>query len=388
MKIGIITALLAVALTGTGCSVTRHSHSSSAEESPLPSVSPSSTTTEGGIVVTPAGGVTVNSGNLGPLRLGDHNVVYPYSDSVEGNWTSVASTDLSDRSDLTPHDVGHTEFDAGLINWVASVGDWVAYADQSHRQGDADPNVLWQVHAVHVTSRQDIVLASNGDVADPYVPIIHGQDGYFFWTQAEPDRTAKELIWKPGAGSPTAILRHAEMTPGSESVTDGNLVYLGPAADRGDRNHTAGGDCWQLPLTTGGTPEPLTTTALAMGCEANNGDLVWTEHIDPTTEDLPPDGLLDDPYELWAQHIGGGEPVLLHRGYIQSGYPGIGDGFALWQASDGTRIVQNLQNGKTHELAKTDTGYKPAVISGKYVAHAGENAGQATTIHIYKVRAQ
>ena len=384
VRLRIAAVVVAVALAGSACSGGGHALAGPSGGDASTSASSGTATTEGGIVVTAAGVASVKSGNIGPIRLGDHSVVYPYSDAPDGNWMSVATVDLEA---LEPHRVAHSHFDLGLINWVAAVGDWVAYVDQSARQSDSDTNVLWRVHAINTASGEDRLLATNGDVPDPYVPIVQGQDGFFFWTQAEPDRTAKEMVWKPGAARPTTLLRHTEIGPGSESLSNGNLVYLGPAAHRASRKRTIGGDCWQVPLT-GGVPVPITQTALAMDCEADDGELVWTEHIDPETDDVPPEGVFDDPYELWTETIDGGRPMLLHRGYISSWYPSIGDGFVLWQRSDGTRIVQNLSNGRTHRLSKSDRGYQPAVTSGSYVAGASGNPGQPATIHIYKVRTE
>ena len=89
-----------------------------------------------------------------------------------------------------------------------------------------------------------------------------------FWTQAEADRTAREYIWKAGAGAPRTALRHVEMTPGSETAADGQLIYLSRAAGR-HKGHTVGGDCWTVPLDGHAPPKPLTHTALAMGCAAH-----------------------------------------------------------------------------------------------------------------------
>jgi hypothetical protein len=374
MKLGIATAVVAVALASASCS--------GGGPARTPAARAPSAAAAGDVTVTPAGDIAVGSGSIGPIRLGDRALVYTYA-AGEADWDTVEFSDLETGRTRA---IAHSEFETGLINWVATTGRWAAYVDQSSVQGNSDPDVLWRVHAVDVDTGANEILASNGDRPDPYVPIVHGADGYFFWTQAEADRTAQELVWRVGAAEPVAILRHAEMTPGSETLSDGNLVYLGPAAERAGQEHTVGGDCWQLPIT-GGTPEPLTSRALVMSCAARGGQLAWTQHIDPTTKDLPSEGILDNPYELWAEDTTDREPRLLHRGYITSGDPAVGDGFVLWENAHGVRVVQSLHSGKPHPWSKTkgDSAYQPAVASGSYAAHASGGSGAKITIFLYRI---
>lgn len=146
--------------------------------------------------------------------------------------------------------------------------------------------MLWRVWAANASSGHKRLLSSNGNTPDPFVPQVHASDGYVFWTQAEADRTAREYIWKVGSGAPRAALRHVEMTPGSETAADGKLVYLSRAAGR-HKGHTVGGDCWAVPLDGHGPAKPLTHTALALGCAAHAGRLVWFQHIDPSRSRCP-----------------------------------------------------------------------------------------------------
>ena len=191
----------------------------------------------------------------------------------------MAAVDLRTENQST---VARSAWPGGFINWAAGTGDWVAWVDQSHRQGDSDPNVLWRVWVTNTSSGRKRLLSTNGNMPDPFVPQVHAAGGYVFWTQAEADRTAREYIWKAGAGAPRTALRHVEMTPGSETAADGQLVYLSRAAGR-HTGHTVGGDCWAVPLDGHGPPKPLTHTALAMGCAAHAGlaGLVATHRPDP-----------------------------------------------------------------------------------------------------------
>jgi hypothetical protein len=179
------------------------------------------------------------------------------------------------------------------------------------------------------------------------VPILRSQDGHVFWTQAERDRTAREQVWEPGWAKPRDVLRHTEMTPGSESISRDRLVYLGRAAT-GPTGHTVGGDCWSVPLK-GGTPQALTHTALAMWCAAGGETLAWTLHIDPTAEPQPADGILDDPYELWART--GAEPRLLRRGYFSMTDPAAGGGYVAWLNYKGRLTVQSVAHPEERALA-------------------------------------
>lgn len=263
--------------------------------------------------------------DVGPIALDGTTVIYAFADPGSTDWTHVG---VADTQTGTERVVADSAWPDGLINWVAGAGDWIAWVDQSARQSDAQPFVLWAVHAQNMATGEEVILATNGDLPDPFVPVVHGQDGYAFWTEAEPDRTAREMIWKPGWDKPRTLLQHAEMTPGSETATDGMLVFLSHPATA-HRGRTVGGDCWAVPLDGSGSPRPLTHTALAMGCAASDGWLAWSLHIDPKNRPLPPDGVLDKPYEVFVRRLNG-KALLLHRGYLSTGYPDVGDGFVAW----------------------------------------------------------
>jgi hypothetical protein len=303
--------------------------------------------------------------NIGPLALADSKAVFPFAADGGPDWNAVGVLDGTTNKERV---AAHTEYDHGLISRTAATGDWLVWVDQSRRQSDADLNVLWRIHALNTGTGQEKLLASNGEQPDPYVPVVHAGDGYVFWTEPEADRSARETVWSPGWTRPRTLLSHVEMTPGSETAANGHLVYLSKAAPdvRHGRRHTIGGDCWTTPLDGSGTPTPLSHTALAMGCAATrDGELVWSEHIDPQQRPLPDDGLLDDPYKMQTitsaaltadSRVAGGAsgtpgtdaPArLLHRGYISFGYPVAGSGFAVWRAQSGRVVVRALSS--THQ---------------------------------------
>jgi len=371
---------LGLALAGCGSgdpSATRTPPGGSAASSTAPTGSASGTPS-GPLAVHEVGSVAVPSGNVGPLRVGGGAVVFPFATDPAAGWTRVGLMHAGDR---TPTTVARSQWPHGLVNWVAADGDWVAWVDQSAEQSDATPKVLWRVWALDTTTNQKVLLASNGRRADPYVPIVLGQDGWFFWTRAETDRTAREQIWKPGDDAPTDLLRHVEMTPGSESVSGDRLVYLGPAATA-SRGHTVGGDCWSVPVT-GGTPEPLTHSALAMGCAAAGDVLTWSQHIAPDTAKMPALGLLDDPYTVWSQPLSGGRATRLHQGYVLSSPLLAGDGFVSWDP-DGRRVVRSLSTDATVMLPKGSVSIRSAA-SGRDLAWVTGGAGRPATVHLAEV---
>ncbi|MGN6574710.1 MAG: hypothetical protein ACTHKG_03405 [Nocardioides sp.] len=283
--------------------------------------------------------------DIGPLAMDRRQVVFPFGSAASGGWDRVGAYIPGEQATRT---LARSRWSDGFINWVAVAGDWVAWVDQSHRQGDDQPRVLWRVRALNTATGERRLLAGNGDVPGPYVPQVHGHGRSLFWTQAEPDRSAREMVWRPAWTRPRALLRHTEMTPGSETATGGRLVYLGPAARPG-QGHTVGGDCWAVPLDGSMPPRPLTRTALAMGCAAAAGRVVWTEHVDPAAP-LPPDGELDDPYEVRSSSLSGGPDRLLHRGYLATGYRVAGNGFALWTGSGGRLVVHRTTSDATVRL--------------------------------------
>ena len=87
-------------------------------------------------------------------------MVFTLAAAPQDGWDRVGSVGLTDGSRRT---VARSEWPSGLINRVAVAGDWVAWVDQSHRQGDADPRVLWRVWALDTATHERRPLASDGD---------------------------------------------------------------------------------------------------------------------------------------------------------------------------------------------------------------------------------
>jgi hypothetical protein len=309
--------------------------------------------------------------NIGPFTAEGHMVFFPARTRSGRNWDSVASVDMISHDRRA---VAHTAFSEGLINWVGAAGTWVVYVDQSARQSDAQPDVLWRVIAVESGTGHRVVLASNGEHPNPFVPILQSQSEYVFWTQAETDRSAQEVLWRPGWVRPREVLRHANMSPGSASISDDHLVYLG-GADAGAAAPPKGGDCWRVPLT-GGSPEALTHTGLAMGCFATDGELAWTLHIDPETKDQPSDGILDDPYELWAMP-GDGAARLLRRGYFTLTRPSIGANHVIWQTYEQRLVLQSIEDPARQIVLPGRPATRPQTTEHAIV-YVTENHGLAT----------
>lgn len=346
-----------------------------------PSVSlsdPSASADDAGpLALRPAAAIRV-SGSVGPVRLGDKTVVYPFTTDAHGSWNQVGVAALNSDE---PRVVARSAWPHGLINWVASTGSWVAYVDQSAEQSDSHPEVLWRIWAVDTDTGRKVRLASNGQHPDAFVPIVLGRDGSFYWTSAEADRTARESIWRPGWDAPRDVLRHTEMTPGSETLVGDRLIYLGPNG-AGKRGHTVGGDCWSVPVT-GGDPQPLTHTALALGCAASGDSLVWSQHVGAHPDKMPAAGLLDDPYTVWSRPLDGGQPTRLERGYILASPPLAGDGFASWDP-DGRRVVRSLTSERKVRLPAGSYGVT-ADAHGRYLAYTTGRPGTPATTHLDEV---
>jgi hypothetical protein len=320
---------------------------------------------------------------VGPLAMDAEQVAFPFGESARPAWDRVGVVDLPAGSLQT---VAHSAWTAGLINWVAVTGDWVAWVDQSHQQGGREPRVLWRVWALNLTTHERRLLSSNGSKPDPYVPQVHGRGGYFFWTQAEGDRSAREQVWRTGsAHPPRAVLRHTEMTPGSETLTEGQLVYLGPAGG-GAAGRTIGGDCWSVPVDGSAPARPLTHTALAMGCARDADTLVWTEHIDPDGP-LPADGVLDDPYQVHAASFGSASERLLHEGYLPTGYPVVGASFVAWSAAGGAPVVHDLASGAAARLPSPADGGHLASDGDQLVAYSAAG-GADTSLTVVRISIQ
>ena len=343
------TALLAA--TVTGCS-----HQDSRSTAPDHPTSPRGAPDQ----ATVGRSTTIKLGsNVGPVALSDRYVYFPSSTSKDGDWDRVTSVRLTGGDGRT---VARTQFTRGLINWVAASDDgWVYYVDQSRKQSDASPRVLWRIIGIDPATGRKRELASNGDTPDAFVPIVRAQHGWVFWTSAEADRTAREHLWKPGWTTPRDVLRHTEMTPGSESISGDQLVYLGAAAT-GTKKHTTGGDCWTVPLA-GGSPRPLTRSALATGCAADDGWVVWSQHIGPDDAVPENDGILDDPFTLLAQHDGDA-PITLHQGYFSLASLYVSSGAAIWQNPEGFRVVQDLEHPKEYQVLTAGGTTQSAAVDG------------------------
>ncbi len=372
-------AFVALAYVLTACSAGSGVHTpdagtdANASSSP-PSVNP---TTEESSPSTPSPRsdgkqiVTIQGGVPGPIALDSGTVAYPFADDSE-SWNTVRTS-----RDGTERTVATSEWDEGLVNWVALSGDgWLAYVDQDHTQGDADPNVLWRVWAVDLSSDERVLLASNGETSDPYVPVVKGGGGYIFWSRAEKDRTARELAWKPGWDEPRTLLTYAELTPGSETYSDGAIVYLGPNG-KGIRGHTTGGDCWRVPLD-GGQPEALTHTALAMGCAASDDTLIWTQHL-PADDPRNPQ-VTEQPFTTWTLDLTApdGHPEKLYEGIQSGAAPAAGDGFVAWEDVARRIILRSSTTGTQVKLPRSIS----MAASGRRLA-VTQQAGRNWTVMLY-----
>lgn len=230
-------ALGALALQLAACSAQPGSHD--APDGSEPSSSPPSPTADDsvGATVDPAaddpsstghstpltGRVLVTaSGDVGPIALSGTTVAYPYADGSP-EWNTVRIT-----KDGATRTAARSEWSEGMINWAALSGRHLAYVDQSRQQNDGSMDVLWRVWAVDLKDESRTLLASNGDTPDPFVPTVDGGGGFFFWSQAEKDRSAAEFAWRPGWQEPRSLLRYAVLAPGSETFCRNGVVYLGP----------------------------------------------------------------------------------------------------------------------------------------------------------------
>lgn len=323
-----LVAVVAVCAVTAGAAACTNAEPHSAQTSAHLSVSPSA---------PGLSRVTLGS-HVGPAVAAKDAIVFPASDQNDDDWDRIQAVPMAGGE---PRTVATTQFSDGFINWVAASPDgWIYYVDQSAQQSDQAPAVLWRVVGIDPSSNEPVTLDSNGDSPDPHVPIVQAQAGWAFWTSAEADLTAREHLWKPGWAEPMDLLRHTEMTPGSASVSGDALIYLGNAAT-GATGHTIGGDCWSVPLA-GGTPRPLTHTALAMACDADDDWLVWTQHIGPDDPVPSGDGVLDDPFSLWAIAAKGGTPTQLHQGYVPLITPHVARSVVAWVDESGAWVVQDL----------------------------------------------
>ncbi|RNL78514.1 hypothetical protein EFL95_05315 [Nocardioides marmorisolisilvae] len=309
-------------------------------------------------------------GSVGAISGDSKRLVYPSRQEGDLDRASVMSVDLTTGKRRR---VAHSAFPHGYVGWAGVSGSWTVFVDQSKAQGDGDMDVLWRVVAANPETHQLLTLLSNGQTPDPWVPWMSAGDDYIAWSSAERDgkRTAHEWLWRHDWSSPRTVMRHAVLTPGTESVSGDSLIYLGPSTGP-HRQPEVGGDCWQVPLA-GGSPTPLTHTGLAMGCAANDTWLVWTQHIDPETKSPPPDGIFDDPYEIWSEPIGG-KPMLLHHGYSAGYWPIVAGHFTIWGTQDGRRVVQDLGDPRSVLfLARTNYWDLGAALDRSRFALPNEN---------------
>ena len=254
--------------------------------------------------------------------------------------------------------------------------DWVIWVDQSKMQADWAPNVLWRVWAKPLKGGKPRLLSTNGSQADPYVPWITAADGYVAWATAEADRSARLGVWKVSDDRPRTLLRHAELSPDGESISDGKLVYLGPSS-LPHHGRTVGGDCWAVNLR-GGSPEALTHTGLASDCRAAGGTLVCFRHIDAKHDKVPPgDGLVDDPWEAWTKPLGdsGSAGTLLHHGYFSARSPLVSKNLIAFEASTDTATWTVLKDGKPVDVRIPENALDVAVSGDTLVySDQGEDA--------------
>lgn len=313
---------------------------------------------------------SVQGRSIGPIALSGGTLAYPFADG-SNEWNTVRIS-----HDGALWTAARSEWSEGLINWVALSGHWLAYVDQSRRQDDASPNVMWRVWAVDLDGDSRVLLASNGETPDPYVPVVSGGGGYFFWSQAEKDRSASEFAWEPDWQEPRLLLRFAELTPGSETYSRDGVVYLGPNG-RGLKGHTAGGDCWRVSMD-GGPPTALTHTALAMGCAASDDTLIWTQHLPP--DDPRKAEVGEQPFTTWTLDLDDPDaaPTQVYEG-IQSGlFPVAGDEFAAWANVGRSFIMRSSTSGETTRVR----GGMSIAASGSHLAVA-QPAGHKWKIMLY-----
>lgn len=282
---------------------------------------------------------------IGPLAVSERYLTFPHG-GESTVWDKVAALNLKTGTLQT---IARSSWTRGLINWTATTGDWIGWVDQSAQQSDANPRVLWRVWAKNVTTGATVLLASNRSIPDPFVPRLFGRNNAFYWTQAERDRSARETVWRTETQRRIS-LRHIAIAPASETLVRNRLIYLSNAVD----GQSAGGDCWGLGLHRK-VPRPLTRSAFVMACSASANRLAWFEHIDPKHDRVPEEGVLDDPYELWTKSKSSRKPKLLHRGYMSSRYPLVGDNFVAWSGAGGGLRLMSERTAKPVLIARTSS---------------------------------
>lgn len=317
------------------------------------------------------------------IRASGDEAVVGVQDGGTGNYAnSVLRVGLHSGAETV---VARSHWASGMIPWQVIHGPWLVWVDQSSMQSFRHPSVEWKVWAKNVVTHEQHLL-SQSVTPNPYVPTVTGGQGWFAWAQAEPDRSVLELVWEPGMIAPRQVLDHISMTPGSESIDQGNLYYLGSAGTP-HQGRTVGGDCWSEPLSGGVPPEALTHTALAMGCVAANGHLVWSEHFDYRAHGIPDKN--DDPFSYWAKPLAGGAPSKLWARYTSSRYPVAGAGFTSWMSDSCALIVSYLSSARstcvgTGKHANVSLGMS---ASGPLLVFAYEGfATRDVTLQVYRIQ--
>lgn len=121
-----------------------------------------------------------------------------------------------------------------------------------------------------------------------------------------------------------------------------------------------------------------------MGCAVSDaGDVVWSAHIDPHQKRLPADGILDDPYIIRTVKLGssgsGSMGRLLHRGYLSTGYPVAGDGFAAW-SSDARVIIHATASSGQATLPRGADALTAKASDGALLAYVRRGGRRAAIV--------
>lgn len=269
---------------------------------------------------------------VGPPQMDDDRLVYPAGADRSAPWDRVLSIDLdSGRSTV----VARTAYDAGMINWAVPAGSFTVYVDQSAEQSDAQMNVLWRIWAVDPATTKKVLLATNGQLPDEFVPKVQAQGGYVFWdSQSEHGTTI--WLWRPDWAQPRSVLTSKAIRPESESIGSA-IVYVGPPA-KTPRGTRIRGDCWTVPLT-GGRPTLLTRSGSVTDCTTDRRWLVWRQRVKPARGEATYQP--DAPNEIWYQETGH-EAHRLAAGEMDYTYPHVANGILVWTDSHGEGVIQNL----------------------------------------------
>lgn len=267
----------------------------------------------------------------GPFSLNGTTVTFPSASGRHGEVEDqVERVDARTGARVL---AATTSFPRGFINWAVSNGPWTVYTDQSQEQGEGGrADVLWRVIATNTRTHENRVLASNRDKPDPFVPRPFSTGGYVYWSSAEPDRSARETLWKPQWPRPRPLLEHESFVPGSETI-DGDWLYFLAGPSRSTSGNDTGTDCWRIRLD-GTDREPVTRSGLALSCMPHGDLLLWDDHVDPSVVPFESPEYSDNPYALWVATLGTA-PFKLHEGHYYWSGPLIGHDFLAWSPADG-----------------------------------------------------